>query len=155
MASLTAEIERQIVPAIVGPLARGIEVALQQFAPEKSGNLKKTITVRQTRNGIEIFGPPYALPLDQGTPPPSTDRRTRSHKQRYHGVLKWVTRTYIGGQAPKKIAALMGDPKGPWRVVTQYGMPGYRFIERSMQEALRNLGSGLSLPKQIEITSFD
>ena len=155
MGSLTDEIRRQVLPVIRTGLQTGMLSALQQNAPSRSGNLKQTLEVQQKGDGLEILGPPYALTLDQGTPPPSTEKWTRSHRQRYHGKLKWVTRTYTGGHRPKKIPALMGDPKGAWRIVTQYGMPGYRFIERSMQEALRNLGSGLSLPKQIEITSFD
>ena len=155
MGSLSNEIRRQIAAPIMAEVVRAFESALQQNTPSVSGNLKNSLKVHKVGEfRYVLFGPDYAKDVEYGVPPPMSDTWTRTHRQRYHGTLRWVTRTYTGGKRPVKIPALMGDAKGPWRVITQYSRAGLGFVQSSMQQAL---GTDFSevLPKQIEITSLD
>jgi|TARA_R110000824_G_scaffold182024_5_gene362920 hypothetical protein len=155
MGTLTEELLRQVVVPIAGAVVAACESELVLNSPNKTGNLIRNTKIHQIGPlEFEIVGPPYALDIERGIAPPPTDKWTRSHRQRYHGTLRWVTRTYSGGQRPVKIPALAGDAKGPWRILTQISRPGNPFIQRSIQAAMGTDLTGI-LPDKIQITSLD
>ena len=155
MGTLTEELTRQVLVPIANKWVAACERELEQNSPNNTGNLIRNTKVHQVGPfEFDIVGPLYALDIEKGIDPPLTDKWTRSHRQRYHGTLRWVTRTYSGGQRPVKIPALAGDAKGPWRIMTQAGRPGNPFIQRSIQAAMGTDLTGI-LPDKIQITSLD
>jgi hypothetical protein len=160
MGSLSSEIRRQVALPALELAVAAFEQALQLNTPSISGNLKSSLKVYRTGpDTYSLTGPSYALEVEYGTPDAPSEKWTRSHRQRYHGTLRWVTRTYSNYQRPRKIPALEGDEKGPWRVVSQHGRMGHGFIKQSMQQSMVEVlssGGALSgaLPKTIEITSL-
>tara|TARA_R110000824_G_scaffold274399_1_gene463094 strand:- start:30 stop:515 length:486 start_codon:yes stop_codon:yes gene_type:complete len=160
MGSLSSELRRQVAIPALEALVAGFEQGLQIYTPTVTGLLKSSSKVY--RSGPEeytLIGPSYALEVEYGTPEPVSEKWTRSHRQRYHGTLRWVTRTYSNYQRPRKIPALEGDEKGPWRIVSQRGRMGHGYIKQSMQQSMIEVlsaGGSLSaaLPKSIEITSL-
>ena len=155
MGTLTEELVRQVLAPIAGKYVAACERELEQNSPNNTGNLIRNTKVHQVGPfEFDIVGPLYALDIEKGIDPPLTDKWTRSHRQRYHGTLRWVTRTYSGGQRPVKIPALAGDAKGPWRIMAQAGRPGNPFVQRSIQAAMGTDLTGI-LPDKIQITSLD
>jgi hypothetical protein len=155
MGTLTEELRRQVLGPVANAIVAACESALTQNAPSSTGNLVRNLNIHQVGpSEFDIVGPLYALDIEKGIDPPLTDKWTRSHRQRYHGTLRWVTRTYSGGQRPVKIPALAGDAKGPWRIMAQAGRPGNPFVQRSIQAAMGTDLTGI-LPDKIQITSLD
>tara|TARA_Y100000310_G_scaffold176453_1_gene176571 strand:- start:1371 stop:1856 length:486 start_codon:yes stop_codon:yes gene_type:complete len=160
MGNLTQEIERQIARPTLEIVVRALEQSLQQNTPSVSGNLKSSLFLRKTGTlTYTLYGPDYAQLVDQGMPAPVSDKWTRSHRQRYKGTLKWVTRTYTNYMRPQKLARLIGTPQGPWRVLQNQGRMGYGFIAQSMADAFKQVFSGSgqlkgALPDTIEVTSL-
>jgi len=160
MGSLSSEMRRQVAIPALELVVAAFEQALQLNTPSVSGNLKGSLKVyRMGADRYSLTGPSYAVDVEYGTPEPVSEKWTRSHRQRFHGTLRWVTRTYSNYQRPRKIPALEGDEKGPWRIVSQRGRMGYGFIKKSIQQAMENVlsaGGSLSgaLPRTIDITSL-
>ena len=158
---LESEIEKQIGEPILSLVAKELDSALGRNTPTMTGNLKSWMSVQKTGNKeYKLYGPPYAKTVEYGTPEPASATRTRTHRQRYKGTLRWLTRTYTNYQRPKRIPALEGRSDGPWRVVQDYARMGHYFIRRSITEALescfgrRKLAASV-IPETIEIVSSD
>ena len=161
MGNLSYEIERQIARPTLEVVIQALEKSLQQFTPSVSGNLKSSLVLRKTGDlTYTLYGPDYAQLVDQGIPAPTSDKWTRSHRQRYKGTLRWVTRTYTNFMRPTKLPRLVGTPQGPWRVLQNQGRMGHGFIAASMEDAFQQVfasGGQLkrALPSEIEITSLE
>ena len=158
---LSYEIEKQIGEPILSLVVQQIELALKQNTPSVTGNLQSSLSIQKTGNReYTLYGPAYARLVENGTPEPETSTWTRTHRQRYKGTLKWVTRTYNNYLRPKRIPALEGRSDGPWRVVQAYGKMGHQFIRTSFNEALqicfgpRKLAASV-LPETIAISSME
>lgn len=161
MGTLTQEVHKQIAEPALRLVVQAIEEGLDRNTPSMSGNLKANLVFR--RAGVyefQLYGPPYARLVEYGTPAPISDKWTRTHRQRFHGTLRWVTRTYTNYMRPKRIPRLEGTPEGPWRIVQDYGRMGHGFIHRSITEALQQVLSSRQgrlkavLPQVMEVTSL-
>ena len=158
---LRTTIEKQVGVPILVLFAGEVVNALDRNTPSVTGNLRNSMPMTRTGNmEFTLYGPAYARIVENGTPEPETSTWTRTHRQRYKGTLRWVTRTYTNYQRPKRIPALEGRSDGPWRVVQDYARMGHYFIRRSITEALescfgrRKLAASV-IPETIEIVSSD
>lgn len=158
---LQTEVEKHIGVPLLIFFAGQVEISLDRNTPSITGTLKNLMSMRRTGNmEFTLYGPAYARIVENGTPEPETATWTRTHRQRYKGTLKWVTRTYNNYLRPKRIPALEGRSDGPWRVVQAYGKMGHQFIRTSFNEALqicfgpRKLAASV-LPETIAISSME
>ena len=158
---LQFDIEKKVGIPILALLVREFESSLERNTPSITGNLKSSLSIRQT--GVKeytLYGPAYARIVENGTPEPESSTWTRTHRQRYKGTLRWVTRTYNNYQRPKRIPALEGKSDGPWRVVQAYGRTGHQFIRGSITQAIdlcfgiRKLAASV-VPETIEVISME
>ena len=158
---LRTTIEKQVGVPILVLFAGEVVNALDRNTPSVTGNLRNSMPMTRTGNmEFTLYGPAYARIVENGTPEPETATWTRTHRQRYKGTLKWVTRTYTNYLRPKRIPALEGRSDGPWRVVQAYGKMGHQFIRNSFNEALqlcfgsRKLAASV-VPETIEVYSME
>ena len=157
---LRTTIEKQVGVPILVLFAGEVVNALDRNTPSVTGNLRNSMPMTRTGNmEFTLYGPAYARIVENGTPEPETATWTRTHRQRYKGTLKWVTRTYTNYLRPKRIPALEGRSDGPWRVVQDYARMGHYFIRRSITEAQescfgrRKLAASV-VPETIEVSSL-
>ena len=157
---LQYEIEKQIGVPILSLVVSEVQSALGRNTPSVTGNLASSITIVKTGNNeYTVFAPAYARVVENGTPEPASATWTRTHRQRYKGTLRWVTRTYNNYLRPTRVRALEGKPDGLWRVLQAYGRMGHQFIRRSFTEAFdicfgaRKLAASV-VPETIEVSSL-